>query len=222
MTETSGIVLEARRLEIGYISSVAEVNWEPKEGQFWVIRGPNGCGKSTLLKTLVGLLSPLSGTLKWSRPLAAGYIPQSVEIHPSVNLRVLDFVMMGRRALVESGQRRLRDDTDNKVTLSAVQQRLGIGDILHRNFWDLSGGQQRRAILARTLMVEPECLLVDEPSTGLDRPSAIRFYEELNRLHKEDGKTVFIVSHEDHYLSEIEQTRILDFRDGRFVVSEDN
>ena len=98
-----------------------------------------------------------------------------------------------------------------EIHKKTVVDRLGLEGILASNFWDLSGGQQRRAILARTLMVNPEVLVVDEPSSGLDRPSALRFYEELDRLHKEDGKTILLVSHEDHYLSEIQKVHRLEF-----------
>lgn len=195
---------------IGYGSPVAIVQWKVHYGDFWILRGPNGCGKSTLIKTLVGLLQPLEGQIQWHRSYNAGYIPQSVGIHPSVNLKVRDFIYMGQMALSE-GRSASSHGGENGNPMIRIVERLELESILGRNFWDLSGGQQRRAILARTLMIRPDLLLVDEPSTGLDRPSALRFYHELDRLNKEEGKTVIVVSHEDHYLEDLEGLRVLEF-----------
>lgn len=221
-------ILSLDGLCIGYGETVARVHWSLRKGEFWVIHGPNGCGKSTLLKTVLGLISPIEGQVRWNEKLPFGYIPQSVGIHPSVNLRVQDFISMGSDALSRDfffGPRKKNHGANASVLKNAngtpshnaeihkktVVDRLGLEGILASNFWDLSGGQQRRAILARTLMVNPEVLVVDEPSSGLDRPSALRFYEELDRLHKEDGKTILLVSHEDHYLSEIQKVHRLEF-----------
>ena len=220
--EANAILFEAD-WTIGYGSPVASLQWDVHCGDFWVLRGPNGCGKSTLIKTLVGLLQPLQGQIHWHRSYNAGYIPQSVGIHPSVNLKVRDFIYMGQMALFEGRSTSSRSG-ENDNSMIRIVERLELQSILGRNFWDLSGGQQRRAILARTLMIRPDLLLVDEPSTGLDRPSAIRFYQELDRLHKEEGKTVLVVSHEDHYLKDLNGLRILDFEEqndsaapGRFM-----
>ncbi|MEQ8351762.1 MAG: ATP-binding cassette domain-containing protein [Leptospiraceae bacterium] len=234
MTEIAGkdVILELHDLRIGYGKPVASIDWVLRSGEFWVIHGPNGCGKSTLLKTILGLISAVDGELAWKSNPGIGYIPQSVGIHPSVNLRVQDFISMGRDAL-HSSRKSFRMDwagflrrnksghnqnqfQDKPSRETAIVERLGLEDILKVNFWNLSGGQQRRAILARTLLVEPQLLLVDEPSSGLDRASASRFYEELDRLNKEEGKTILIVSHEDHYLESLSGLGRLEFRNGFF------
>lgn len=213
----ASMLFSAESLSVGYTGVVARVDWKVQEGDFWVIRGPNGCGKSTLIKTILGLLPKLGGRLNWNYRPAFGYIPQSVGMHPSVNLKVRDFILMGRRALQESligSKARNRVAGQEERHITSVRQHLGLEGIMEQNFWDLSGGQQRRAILARTLLVEPDLLLVDEPSSGLDRPSAAQFFRELDRLHKQEEKSIIVVSHEDHYLQDLQGLKYLDFQEG--------
>ena len=99
MPESEEVILSLDGLCIGYRETVARVNWSLRKGEFWIIHGPNGCGKSTLIKTALGLISPVQGKIQWNQRLPFGYIPQSVGIHPSVNLRVHDFISMGSAAL---------------------------------------------------------------------------------------------------------------------------
>ena len=214
------VVLEVQDLQIGYGYSVAAIpQWTVRRGDFWMIRGANGTGKSTLLKTLAGLIPDLGGTIRWPSPIRPGYIPQSVEIHSSVNLQVLDFILLGREAMLSPRQSIFRFSHRLSEDDSVALRRLGLDKLLHRNFWNLSGGQRRRAILARTLLLAPDFLLIDEPSTGLDRESALQFYGELERLHKDEGRTILIVSHEDHYLAGWKGMQTLDPLDGMFIPS---
>jgi len=164
-----------------------------------VLLGPNGSGKSTLLKIVVGLLRPTSGkAFLFGRPATdararerVGYVPQRAVISSRLPATVLEVVLAGRAA-----QRRFGGFTrpERRQALRALE-RVGMSDFARRRIGELSGGQQQRVLIARALSSEPELLILDEPTAGVDRDSQIRFAQVLRALNK-DGVAIVIVAHD--------------------------
>jgi len=179
------------------------VNLSVGENDFVWIVGPNGGGKTTLVKLILGLLQPRKGTVRvfGQNPDEVrdriGYMPQVVHLDPQFPATVLDVVLMGR---LGSGNRfgplRKKDKEASEKALKEVS----LLDARSRPFSELSGGQQRRILVARALACEPELLVLDEPMANLD----LVVEKELNDLLLSLSKkmTVMIVSHDPALVSE--------------------
>ncbi|MBB3109765.1 zinc transport system ATP-binding protein [Paenibacillus phyllosphaerae] len=201
------LLASMKQVVFGYgdVPHLEEANIEIHTGEFVAVTGPNGAAKSTLLKLTLGLLRPWSGEVYLSRKstggskLVVGYVPQQIaSFNGGFPSTVLEFVRSGRHA-IGSWLRRLKPE-DHALTEQALKQ-VGMWDLRHRRIGELSGGQKQRACIARALVQQPDLLMLDEPATGMDQQSRSSFYAFLNRLVKEHGKTVVMVTHE---LSEVQ------------------
>lgn len=192
-------VLACRDLAFGYEGRpvLTGVNLAIPAGDFVSVVGPNGSGKTTLLKLALGLLRPTAGevTVFGEKPERArrriGYVPQHAHLDPLFPVSALDVVLMGRLGLGPSlGPWRGHDREAARAALAEV----GLADHADRHFAALSGGQKQRTLIARSLAGEPELLLLDEPTAGLDahvEEGFFRLLEELNRR-----LTIVMVSHD--------------------------
>ena len=177
------------------------------ELDFASIIGPNGGGKTTLIKLLLGLIEPERGTIKVlgtsperARP-RIGYLAQHALIDPRFPIRVLDVVLMGRLGSRRRGGRFSRAD---RSTAGAVLERVGLAGFEQRALAELSGGQRQRVLLARALASDPDLLLLDEPSAGLDIKVEQDFFDLLGELNR--SKTVVLVSHDLGFVSSFVKT----------------
>jgi zinc transport system ATP-binding protein len=163
-----------------------------ERGEFVAIAGPNGGGKTTLLRLVLGLEQPTAGRV---RLLAQrlGYLPQRAQAGVDAPLTVRELVAAGRapRArllgpLTAADREAVRDSID----------RVGLAHHADRRLATLSGGQQQRAFIAKALAAEPELLVLDEPTTGVDAEAQEAIAGLLERLRQELGMTILYVSHE--------------------------
>ncbi len=171
-------------------------------GAFVGLVGPNGAGKTTLLKTMLGLLSPSSGRIEVlglppgrhrGAPVGVGYVPQRHSIASNFPASVYDVVAMGRLRTLHLFARLSRKDR------AAVLHNLGlvgIADLAARPVGELSGGQQRRVMLAQALCASTRLLILDEPTIGLDLPAEHEFYALLRDLQARLCLSVIAVSHD--------------------------
>ncbi|MFM7536190.1 MAG: metal ABC transporter ATP-binding protein [Acidimicrobiales bacterium] len=155
------------------------------------IVGPSGSGKTTLLRVLLGMVRPGHGHVERREGLRLGYVPQVEVVDWNFPVTVLETVLMARPA------RRLRPwaTTVEKAEAEAVLERLGIAGLGRRHIRELSGGQQQRVFIARALLGQPELLLLDEPTSGVDvrtRHEVLHLLEELHR----DGLAVVLTTHD--------------------------
>ncbi|MDR3565483.1 MAG: ABC transporter ATP-binding protein [Negativicutes bacterium] len=177
------------------------INLKVAAGDFLAIVGGNGSGKSTLLKLCVGAIKPDCGQVKiFGQPLAAyrewykiGYVPQNPLRDRSFPTTVEEIVAMGRVARLGVG-RRLRQ-TDRDIIDKALNL-VSMAKLRSQMIGQLSGGQQQRVMVARALAAEPEVLILDEPTAGVDAQGAEDFYALLKNLQKDSGITVLLVSHD--------------------------
>ena len=169
-----------------------------EEGQSYAIIGPNGGGKTTFLKSILGLIKPDSGSVKIYGEAPAvnryllGYVPQFHTFDFSYPISVRDMVLTGRLGHIK-GIRRKYSDEDRKSAEEAMKT-LGILHLADRTLNDLSGGEQQRAIIARSSVGNPKVLLLAEPTVYVDSPTEEKFHDILVELHKK--MTVIMVTHD--------------------------
>lgn len=178
------------------------ISFQIEAGEFVGIIGPNGAGKSTLLKLLDGILTPSEGSIffrgkeirHYSRREFAqivGYVPQHFTV--SFHFTARDIVTMGRFPHHGLGW---REGAHDRQAIARAMELTECSELGERDFFTLSGGEQQRVILASALAQEPEILLLDEPTTALDVKHQLHFYQILQRLSREEGKTVLVVTHD--------------------------
>jgi len=164
-----------------------------------VLLGANGSGKTTLLKVALGLLKPTSGrALLLERPATdprsrerVGYVPQRAVISSRLPATVLEVVLAGRAA-----KRRFGGFTsEERGQAIRALERVGMAEFARRRIGELSGGQQQRVLIARALAADPELLILDEPTAGVDRDSQLQFAEVLRALNT-GGVAIVIVAHD--------------------------
>jgi manganese transport system ATP-binding protein len=185
--------LVARDLTVAYGSVVAleDVTLDIPAGSSVAVLGPNGSGKSTLFEASVGLAPVVRGTIERSGGRVA-YLPQHLDLEPTFPITVRDVVAMGRWG--ELGLLRRPRARDRLLVADALQE-LGIAELAGRRLSELSGGQRQRALVAQAVVQEADLLLLDEPFTGLDRPTEMAIRSLLRRW-REEGRTVLVATHD--------------------------
>jgi zinc transport system ATP-binding protein len=170
-----------------------DVRLHVRRGSIHVIVGPNGAGKSTLLAAVLGQI-PFDGriAMNWIGAGTIGYVPQSFAVDPTLPVTVADFLALTRqRRPVCLGLTR-----PARIAIARVLDRVGLSGLERRPLAVLSGGELRRVLLAHALDPEPELLLLDEPTAGLDE-SAVQILDEILLASKRTGHTtVLMVSHD--------------------------
>ncbi|MGR3512979.1 MAG: metal ABC transporter ATP-binding protein [Paracoccaceae bacterium] len=164
------------------ILSHVSLNVEP--GEIVTIVGPNGSGKTSLFKAIIGAIESASGTITKKPGLRLGYVPQRLHIDPTLPITVERFL-------------RLSGKVSRRASTMAMEQ-AGIPDLSKHQMTDLSGGQFQRVLLARALIDQPEVLLLDEATQGLDQPGSAAFYQQIERVRNETGCAILMISHELH------------------------
>ncbi len=194
----SALRLRCESLCLGYDGKeiVHGLDFEVNKGDYLCIVGENGSGKSTLVKTILGLLSPISGKIEFCGGLSQkdiGYLPQQTLAQKDFPASVREIVLSGCQA--RCGHRPFYSKAEKKLAEDAMK-RLCIEKIAGKCYRELSGGQQQRVLLARALCATGKLLLLDEPTSGLDPAATASMYELISDLNKKDGITVIMISHD--------------------------
>ncbi|WP_124727070.1 ABC transporter ATP-binding protein [Staphylospora marina] len=192
-------VIRVESVTQSYFSPIAEtqairsVCFEVEAGEFLVIVGPSGCGKSTLLSLIAGLFPPTRGKIllfdrEVRRPTRhTGYMLQTDGLLAWKTVE--ENVMLGLRI-------RRQATPENRKRALHWLERMGLSDARHRYPHELSGGMRQRVAIARTLAVDPDILLLDEPFSALDIRTKIQLEDLLLRTVREEKKTVILVTHD--------------------------
>ncbi len=178
-----------------------DFSWKVEEGEAWVILGPSGCGKSTLLYLLAGLLSPVSGQIriegeKLNRPRPqTGLILQDYGLLPWATVRQnAELGLQIRGFYGPDGTHSPRQPVP-KRDVTPWLDRLGISEIANQYPTHISGGQRQRTAIARTLVLNPDLLLMDEPFSSLDAPTREGLQNLTLELQLEQKLTLVVVTH---------------------------
>jgi zinc transport system ATP-binding protein len=180
---------------------LSDVNLRIESGEFVTIAGPNGGGKTTLLRIILGLEAPQRGrALLFGEPAESfaerfriGYLAQRTVLGIDAPATVREVVSAGRVA--RRGVVRPFGGRDREVIGAAIE-RVGLTELAGRPIQRLSGGQQQRAYIAKALAGEPDLVILDEPTAGVDVDAQEAFAALLGELHRELGATIVYVSHE--------------------------
>ncbi|MBL0061373.1 MAG: metal ABC transporter ATP-binding protein [bacterium] len=185
----------------GTTAALENVTLSVEAGVFVGLIGPNGGGKSTLLKLLLGLEQPQSGTVrvfgedpvtgtKWRSKV--GHVPQQREFTTRFPVSAEQVVSMG---LLARGLPEYSSAQQHDMTHLALH-RVGMEAHTNKTWWTLSGGQKQRVLIARALVHEPELLLLDEPTVGVDARGQDQLNQWLSEWRTERNLTVILVSHD--------------------------
>lgn len=172
------------------------LNFQVEQGDYLCIMGENGAGKSTLMKGLLGLKKPSAGSVTFGEDLRAreiGYLPQQTPVQKDFPASVWEVVLSG--CLSGMGLRPFYSKAEKDKAVRNMQA-LEIMDLKDRCYRDLSGGQQQRVLLARALCATRKVILLDEPVAGLDPLVTINMYKLIERINRDMGITVIMVSHD--------------------------
>lgn len=175
---------------------VSSLNFEVHSGDYLCVVGENGSGKSTLIKGLLRLKVPQSGSVLAGdglRPNEIGYLPQQTAVQKDFPASAYEVVLSGR--LNTLGILPFYSRADKAIVEKNIQ-RLGIGNLRNKCYRELSGGQQQRVLLARAFCAAKKALLLDEPAAGLDPVIRQEIYRLIEKINRETGITVIMVSHD--------------------------
>jgi zinc transport system ATP-binding protein len=190
--------ISCQNLSFGYEghSAVSGLDFSVQAGDFLLIAGENGSGKSTLIKGLLRLIPPLEGTLNFSpecTPSRTGYISQQIAAKQDFPAGVLEIALsgnLGKKKFLPFYRAAEKQKARDYLRL------LDIAELKDRCFRELSGGQQRRVLLARSLCAAEKFLVLDEPFAGLDPLISAELYRLLAQINRETGMTIIMASHD--------------------------
>src|SRR5450756_1916585 len=187
MAENNDYILKVSNLSVKLQNQILldNISFNVKKGTTLAILGPNGAGKTVLLKTLLNLI-PHTGSIEWTEKVKIGYVPQYVAVS-DIPMSVREFLSIGNDVDLESSLKKVRLNDKN-----ILNKRLGV----------LSGGQLRRILIAWALNDNPNVLLLDEPTTGVDMDSEEPIYLMLNDIKKTQKITIFLITHDIHIVQE--------------------
>jgi len=198
-------IIHFDRATFGFPGVIAlqDITLDINAGEFVAVIGPNGSGKTTLCRAVLGLMPPLAGhlrifdcacdELRCHHRAKIGYLPQKGVVDRNFPVTVLETVMMGRYGALGLFTRPSKQDRD--IALDALTH-VGMDGHRHTALGQLSGGQQQRVFIARALAQQPQVLLLDEPTTGLDITTQHSVVDLVQQLHEELGLTVLLITHD--------------------------
>jgi zinc transport system permease protein len=178
------VEVEGVSMRLGDHLALDRVDLEVAAGEIVSLIGPNGAGKSTLVKLVIGILQPTGGHVRRRPGLTFSYVPQRLQIDPTLPLSVSRFLDLPERR-----------DRDTKAEALAL---VGASGLDRRAMQALSGGEFQRVLLARALLRDPDLLVLDEPAQGVDHLGQADFFRLIDRIRQERGCGVLIVSHDLH------------------------
>ncbi len=184
-------ILEVERLSVRFGDNLVlnDLSFQVAKGSSLAVIGPNGVGKTVLLQALLGWV-PSSGSIRWAPEVTFGYVPQKLDIDRDVPITGMDF-LAARASLTREAGRHTGPATANILDLVGIPR-----EASQKMIGTLSGGQFQRLLLAFALLGDPNVLMLDEPTAGIDQPGQKQLNELIRRLQQERGITVLFISHE--------------------------
>lgn len=196
------LAVEVREVRVAFDGQpvLRGVNLHVPRGQLVALIGPNGSGKTTLLRCLLGLQRIASGEIRlFGNPHLrealprVGYVPQRLALERSFILSVREFLALRLR---ETRHWFWQSHRRTDELIRAAMAEIGVEPLLDRPLAQLSGGQLQRVLIAFSLLKQPELLLLDEPTAGVDSPGEQTFYDLIAEIHRRHRLTVILVSHD--------------------------
>lgn len=179
-------LISAKNVSLTYGAQqvLRDVDFEINAGEIVTVIGPNGSGKSTLMRALLGAKPVQTGEIIRKKGLRIGYVPQRLAIETAMPLTVARFLSLPIK--------------HSAAAVKSILERVGAQGLETRQLASVSGGQFQRVVLARALLGDPEILILDEPTQGLDQPGIAGFYGLIEDIRRDIGCAVLMVSHDLH------------------------
>ena len=187
----AAITVTGLTVTYGSVVALDDISFSVPAGASVAVLGPNGSGKSTLFSTLVGLVAPSRGSFDVGG-LRVTYLPQHLNVDAMFPITVRDAVRMGRWG--QLGKLGRFTPRDHELVSRAMDE-LGIEELAGRRLSELSGGQRQRTMVAQAVAQDGQVLLLDEPFTGVDRPTA-QSIRALVRRWRDEGRSVLVSTHD--------------------------
>ena len=178
------VTVEDLGIRYGAKTVLSNVSLDVSPGEIVTIVGPNGSGKTSLLRAIIGAVKPVTGKVSLRQDVRIGYVPQSLQIDPTLPITVERFLRL------------IGDATASSINVALDQA--GVPKLATAQMSQLSGGQFQRVMLARALIGKPQLLLLDEATQGLDQPGSAAFYRQIEAVRSDTGCAVLMISHELH------------------------
>lgn len=170
-------------LKIGAQQIIDKISLQLKRGKITTLIGPNGGGKTSIARILLGILKPTSGEVISKEKIKIGYMPQKLEIDKTIPLSASDFIKIG----------------NEKFELNRdLVKRLNCEKILHKQVHELSGGQMQKILFLRTLIQNPDLLVLDEPTQYMDLATISDFYKIIAEVCEKINCAILLISHDLH------------------------
>ncbi len=196
----------------GETIAVENVNFSVNEGEFVAIIGPSGCGKTTLLSLAAGLIPPTHGKV-FNHGVSFGYMLQKDELFPWRTIEKNIFLPLEIK-------RTLSEQTRGRAL--ALAEKYGLGQFLKNYPNSLSGGMRQRAALIRTLSVNPDVLLLDEPFSALDYQTRLSVCDDVYKIIRSEKKTALLITHDiSEAISVADKIVVLSARPARVLATHD-
>ncbi len=203
-------IIETKNISVHYgqTEALKDVSFAIEKGDFVGLAGPNGAGKTTLIKAILGLLPVSKGKIelfgktkeKFNEWGKIGYLPQKFStINALFPATVDEIVILG---LLSQKKFPKRITANDQKKVNDILRELDISDLKKRMLLELSGGQQQKVLLARALVSNPEILIFDEPSTALDPESRESFFQLIQKLNKQNGIAIILITHDTGYIGQ--------------------
>ena len=198
------------------VHALGPIDLEIRKGEFFAVVGPSGCGKSTLLELIAGLTAPTQGEIVFEGRSIKQDIPDGVGV---VFQEDACFPWLDVSANVEFGLRQKNLDADEKRRRAAAAiEMMGLRDFARSYPAQLSGGMRQRVCIARTIVAEPHLILLDEPFGALDQQTRLLMGDEILRLWRKTGATVFLITHAlDEAAMLADRIAVMSARPGRII-----
>ena len=175
------------------VHALGPINIEIKKGEFFAVVGPSGCGKSTLLELIAGLTAPTEGEIEFEGRAIRENVPDGIGV---VFQEDACFPWLNVLENVEFGLRQKNIDAEEKARqAAAVIDMMGLREFARSYPAQLSGGMRQRVCIARTIVAQPRLILLDEPFGALDQQTRLLMGDEVLRLWRQTGATVFLITH---------------------------
>jgi len=186
VSEPDGTLIQLKNISMlrGGENILKQVDLSVSRNEIVTMIGPNGAGKSTLVKIALGLIKPDQGSVIYHKNLRTGYVPQSVNLDESLPISV-------KRFLEVSG-------TKSPDKLMDSLHHVGAANLLNNSLRDISGGELRRILLARALLMEPDLMILDEPTSGVDIGGQAALYSLIQWIRDTYHCGILLVSHNLH------------------------
>ncbi len=198
------------------LHALGPVDLDLARGEFFAVVGPSGCGKSTLLELIAGLMPVSAGTVEFEGRRIAADIPDGIGV---VFQEDACFPWLSVEANVAFGLRKTAlAPAEKRRRVGAVLELMGLSDFARAYPAQLSGGMRQRVCIARTLVTEPRLILLDEPFGALDQQTRLLMGDEVLRLWRETGATVFLITHAlDEAAMLADRIAVMSARPGRLI-----